>query len=262
AAALNDEFAALEKQYGGRLGVYALDTGTGRTIAYRADERFPMCSTFKALAAAAVLAQVDAGKESLDRRITYTKDDLVDYSPVTEKHVGTGMTLAELCEAAITYSDNTAANLLLDEIGGPKGLTAFLRSIGDDVTRLDRWEPELNEALPGDPRDTTTPAAMAATLRALLLGDALSPASRAQLTDWMRGNTTGDKLIRAGLPAGWRVGDKTGTGSYGTRNDIAIIWPPNRAPIVLAIYSTGSTADAKERNALIAEAAKIVAEAL
>nr|6TY6_A Chain A, Beta lactamase (GNCA4-2) [synthetic construct]6TY6_B Chain B, Beta lactamase (GNCA4-2) [synthetic construct]6TY6_C Chain C, Beta lactamase (GNCA4-2) [synthetic construct] len=261
AAALSEQLAELEKRSGGRLGVAVLDTATGRRFGYRGDERFPMCSTFKALLAAAVLARVDQGKENLDRRITYGKEDLVDYSPVTEKHVGDGMTVAELCEAAITYSDNTAANLLLEALGGPAALTAFLRSIGDNVTRLDRWEPELNTAAPGDPRDTTTPAAMAATLRTLLLGDVLSPASRQQLVDWLIANKTGDKRLRAGLPADDRVGDKTGTGEHGTTNDIAVVWPPNRAPIFLAVYLTESQVDADARDAVIAEVARLVVAA-
>nr|6YRS_A Chain A, ancestral beta-lactamase [synthetic construct]6YRS_B Chain B, ancestral beta-lactamase [synthetic construct] len=261
AAQLSEQLAELEKRSGGRVGVIVLDTATGRRIAYRGDERFPMMSTFKALLAAAVLARVDAGKERLGRRITYSKEDLVDYSPVTEKHVGDGMTVAELCEAAITLSDNTAANLLLEALGGPAALTAFLRSIGDEVTRLDRWEPELNEAAPGDERDTTMPAAMAATLRTLLLGDALSPASRQQLVDWLVANKTGGKLLRAGLPADWRIGDKSGAGEHGSRNIIAVIGPPGRAPIIVVIYLTESQVDADARDAVIAEVGRLVVEA-
>ena len=206
---LQDRLALLERRHGGRLGVSVLDMETGQRIGHRDGERFPMCSTFKFLAAAQVLARVDRGQERLDRRVVYDKDDLVAYSPVTELHAGEhGMTLAELCHAAVTVSDNTAGNLLLASLDGPAGLTAFTRSLGDEVTRLDRIETDLNEAIPGDPRDTTTPAAMLDDMRALLLGDALSPSSRKQLADWLIATTTGDQRIRAGLPAGWRVGDR------------------------------------------------------
>ena len=249
-ATLAGEFARIEGQSGGRLGVAVLDTRDGALTGNRAGERFPMCSTFKLLAGAAVLARVDAGKEQLDRRIRYDAKHIVTYSPVTEKHVGDGMTLAELCEAAVTLSDNTAGNLLLANIGGPEGLTAFTRTLGDTVTRLDRIETELNEALPGDPRDTTTPAAMAADIRALVLGDALSAKSRAQLKAWLVGNKTGDTRIRAGVPAGWIVGDKTGTGGRGTNNDVGIIWPPGRAPVILSVYLTETTASFEARNAV------------
>uniref|UniRef100_UPI00311CE1F0 TEM-1 Variant 80.a n=1 Tax=Escherichia coli TaxID=562 RepID=UPI00311CE1F0 len=244
----------IEDQLGGRLGYAELDLGSGQVLeSYRGDERFPMMSTFKVLLCGAVLARVDAGQEQLDRRITYTKADLVTYSPVTEKHVGDGMTVAELCEAAITMSDNTAANLLLTTIGGPEALTAFLRSIGDTTTRLDRWETELNEALPGDPRDTTTPEAMAATLRKLLLGDVLTPASRQQLIDWMEADKVAGPLIRSALPAGWRIADKTGAGERGSRGIIALLGPPGKAPRIVVIYLTGSKADMAERNKAIAE---------
>lgn len=251
---------ALESLHGGRLGVSILDTGTGKRIGHRADERFPMCSTFKFLAAAQVLARVDRGEERLDRRIVYTKDDLVVYSPVTEKHVGiAGMTLAELCHATITVSDNTAGNLLLASFGGPAGLTAFARSLGDGVTRLDRWETELNEAIPGDPRDTTSPAAMLDDMRSLLLGDALSPASRKQLADWLIATTTGGQRIRGGLPKDWRAGDKTGTSDNGVTNDIAVAWPPGRAPLLVTAYYAEYAQPKGARNAVIAEVGRIAA---
>ncbi|QJP12805.1 class A beta-lactamase [Starkeya sp. ORNL1] len=256
---LDDQLPVLEKKTGGRLGVTIIDTADGTRAGYRADERFPMCSTFKALAAAAVLARVDAGKEQLDRIIRYAKSDLVTYSPTTEKHVADGMTLAALCEATITLSDNTAGNLLLANIGGPKGLTAYVRTLGDTMTRLDRNEPTLNEAKPGDPRDTTTPAAMAATLQRLVLGDSLSPASRQQLADWLVATKTGDERLRAGVPTGWRVGDKTGTGANNTANDIGVLWPPNRAPIVVTAYLTGARAAMPVRNAAIAEVGRLAA---
>ncbi len=192
----------------------------------------------------------------------FSAKDLVTYSPVTEKHTADGMTLAELCDAAITLSDNTAGNLLLAALGGPAGITAFARTLGDTVTRLDRIETELNEARPGDPRDTTTPAAMTANLRALLLGDALSAASRAQLTAWLVANKTGDTRLRAGLPAGWRVGDKTGAGANGTNNDVGVFWPPGRAPIVVSAYLTEAAAvPAAQRDAAIAAVGHAVAEA-
>lgn len=257
------EIERLERESGGRLGVGVIDTATGARHAHRGDERFPMCSTFKALAAAAVLAQVDAGKEQLSRRIRYDASALITYSPVTEKHVGDGMMVVELCDAAVTMSDNTAANLLLDSIGGPAGLTGFARSLDDQFTRLDRNEPTLNEALPGDPRDTTTPNAMASTLQTLILGTkALSPGSRAQLTAWLINNKTGATRLRAGLAKDWRVGDKTGTGSNGTCNDIGVVWPPNKAPVVVTAYLTGATVSAAQQNATLASAARAVSTML
>jgi beta-lactamase class A len=238
-----------------------LDTGSGEVSGRRMGARFPMCSTFKTLAAAAVLKRVDDGKEKLDRRIVYGKSDLVTYSPATEKHAGAGMTLAELCEAAITLSDNTAGNLLLANIGGPEGLTAFARSLGDGVTRLDRIETALNEATPGDPRDTTTPDAMAKDLNALVPGDVLSAASKRQLIGWLVGSKTGDARLRAGLP-GWRVGDKTGSGEHGTANDAGVIWPPGHAPIVVAVYLTNTSASVDRRNAAIADVGRAIAKAV
>ena len=251
--------ADLEQRYGGRLGVAILDTARVTPIAHRGDERFPLCSTHKALAAGFVLARVDRGAESLDRKIIYAQSDLVTYSPVTERHVGAGMTVAELCKAALTVSDNTAANLLLDSFGGPPGLTAYLRSLGDPVTRLDRHETALNEATPGDPRDTTTPLAMLDTIRKIVLGSALSTASRTQLIKWLVANQTGDKRLRAGVPAGWRVGDKTGSGEHNATNDVAVIWPPGRAPIVVTAYYVESQASENERNAVLAEVGRIAA---
>ena len=238
---LEDELKRLEALSGGRLGVALLDGSRDAPRGWRGNERFPMCSTFKALASAALLHRVDAGREKLDRRVTYTKADLVPYSPTTEKHVGSGLTLAEICEAAITLSDNTAANLLLANIGGPAGLTAFARSLGDNVTRLDRTEPTLNEALPGDPRDTTSPNAMAATLSKLVLGTALSPTSRAQLTAWMVATKTGDDRLRAGLPKGWRVGDKTGNNGKDAFGDIAVTWSTRGEPVLISAYTQGGT---------------------
>ncbi len=257
---LTGELAAIETRSGGRLGVAILDTATGTRAGHRADERFPMCSTFKLLAAGAILARVDAGRDQLDRRIRFTAADLMAYSPITKPQAdGAGMTLAELCAAAIDYSDNTAANLLLAALGGPAALTAYARTLGDPVTRLDRNEPDLNQAIPGDPRDTTTPAAMLADVQRLALGDFLSPASREKLIRWLLGNTTGDKRLRAGLPAGWRVADKTGTGDYGSTNDIGLIWPPDRAPILVTAYLTGTDAPPDRRDATLAAVGRAVA---
>lgn len=250
------KFMQLEKKFDARLGVYAIDTGTNRTVAYRPDERFAYSSTFKALAAGLVLQQNSL--DELDEVITYTKDDLVTYSPITEQHVDTGMTLREICDAAIRYSDNTAGNLLLEELGGPDGFENGLRQIGDHVTEADRFETDLNSAIPGDIRDTSTPRALATNLKAFTVDDVLPNDKRSILTDWMRENTTGDELIRAAVPTGWEVGDKTGAGGYGTRNDIAIVWPPSRDPIIIAILSSRDTKDAAYDNELIAKAAKVV----
>ena len=260
---LAGSLARIEAGSGGRLGVAILDTATGARSGHRADERFPMCSTFKLLATGAVLARVDAGRERLDRRIRFAAADLVAYSPVTQQHAdGEGMTLAEICEAALTDSDNTAANLLLAALGGPSIITAFARTLGDRVTRLDRIEPALNEAIPGDPRDVTTPGAMLADLRRLALGDVLSAASRGQFIRWLMANKTGDERLRAGLPAGWRVGDKTGSGDHGSTNDVALIWPPDRAPILVSVYLTETKAPSDRRNATLAAVGRAVAEAV
>ena len=254
--------AALEARAGGRLGVAALDTGTGRRIAHRGEERFPMCSTFKVLLAGAVLARVEKGQERLDRPIAYTKADLLDYAPVATARLAEGrMTVEALCAAAVEASDNTAANLLLQALGGPGEVTAFARGLGDPVTRLDRTEPTLNTALPGDPRDTTTPAAMVESLKAMLLGGGLEPDSCQRLEGWMSGSLTGGDRLRAGLPATWTIGDKTGTGDRGTVNDVAILRPSGRAPILVAAYYTGSRAPLKDCNAVLAEVGRIVAAA-
>jgi beta-lactamase class A len=254
---------SIEQRTGARIGVAALDTGNGKRLDYRSEERFPMCSTFKFLAAAAVLKRVDEGKEKLDRFVPYSAKDILEYAPVTKAHLKDGgMTLGALCAAAIEQSDNTAGNLLLDVIGGPAGLTSFVRGTGDEMTRLDRKEPELNSAIVGDERDTTTPAAMCSDLQQLLLRDVLSESSRHQLEDWLQRNETGGLMIRAGVPKMWTVGDKTGRGANGAANDIAIVRPPDRAPILIAIYSMGSTSSADDRAATVAEAARVVVEFL
>ena len=254
--------AALEARIGGRLGLAVLDTGSGRRLLHRSAERFPMCSTFKALLVGAVLTRVDRGQERLDRPVPFGRSDLLAHAPVAEARVAEGhLTVEELCAAAVVVSDNTAANLLLRSLGGPGAVTAFARSLGDADTRLDRMEPELNQSLPGDPRDTTTPAAMAGSLQALLLGSALAPASRQRLEDWMKAATTGRQKLRAGLPATWGVGDKTGAGDRGTMNDLAILRPPGRAPLLVAAFLTGSRASWNAREAALAEIGRIVAEA-
>jgi beta-lactamase class A len=250
---------AIEAGAAGRLGVAVLDTASGHLDGHRLDERFPMCSTFKWLAAAHVLQRVDAGQEQLDRRIRYGREVLLPHSPVTGQHTGEGLTMAELCEAAVTVSDNAAANLILQSLGGPAALTRHARTLGDTMTRLDRWEPALNEARPGDPRDTTTPRAMATALRTAVLGDALSPASRAQLVRWLEATSTNVQRLRADLPAGWRMGSKTGSGAHGTTNDVGVFWPPaGRAPLVVVVYLTETAAAESMRNGAVAQVARFV----
>ncbi|MEU5159210.1 class A beta-lactamase [Streptomyces sp. NPDC020875] len=248
-------FAALERKYKAVLGVYAVDTGSGRTVVHRPDERFAYASTCKALIAGAVLKRNTL--RQMERRIVFGPEVIEPHSPITEPRVGKGMSLRELCDATVRYSDNAAANLLFDELGGPAGLQKALRAIGDRVTRCDRYETELSAAVPGDLRDTSTARALAADLREYALGNVLPGDRRAVLVDWLKRNTTGDALIRAGAPEGWTVGDKTGSGGYGTRNDIAVVWPPGRAPIVLAALSKKDVEDAKPEDALIAEAAGV-----
>lgn len=254
--------AELERAHGGRLGVAILNLATGARAIHRADERFLMCSTFKTLLAAFVLARVDRGEEKLDRRIAFSKEHLVVWSPVAETRVGhSGMTVAELCDATVTLSDNTAANLLLASLGGPAVLTAFVRTVGDQVTRLDRTEPDLNEHdAPGDLRDTTTPASVLETLRKLVFGDILSKASRSQLAAWHIINKTGDKRLRAGFPENWLVGDKTGTNGSGNSNDIGVAWPPDRGPIIVTAYCEIPSISGDKRNAVLAEVGRIAAE--
>ena len=261
--ALVAQFAAIEARCGGRLGVGVLERQTGRAAGYREHELSPMCSTHKALSAAAILARVDRGEERLNRRLRFDADAALSYSPGTKAHAGDeGMTLAAICEAAVTLSDNTAANLMLGTIGGPAGLTASVRGLGDTVTRLDRTEPTLNEASPGDPRDTTSPLAMAADLDKLVLGDALSPASRQQLSDWLIAGRTGGARLRAGVPQGWLVGEKTGTGDNGTANDVGVLWPPQGGGLVVTAFVTGSPATRDAQSAAIADVARAVALSL
>jgi beta-lactamase class A len=252
--------AEIEAAAQGRLGVAILDTKTGDMFGRREFERFPLCSTFKVLAAALVLQRVDVGAEQLDRRVVFSAADIVEHSPVTQGRTGPeGMTLAEICAAAITVSDNTAGNLMLASFRGPGRLTDFLRTLGDKATRLDRREPELNEVPPGDPRDGTTPRAMAYTLQRILLGNVLSKSSEALLIGWLTASTTGEARLRAGLPAGWRIGDKSGTGARGETNDVAIIWPPDHPPIVIAVYLADTALPLDARNAAIADVGRAAA---
>lgn len=264
-ASANDRFqqslAALESNHGGRLGVAVLDTETGRRFEYRADERFAMTSTFKWVLVAAVLARVDAGEETLDRPVRYDDSDILSYAPVAKEHLPEGdMTVAELSDASIRYSDNTTANLLLETLGGPTGLTSYMRAQGDTVSRLDRNEPELNTNLPGDKRDTTTPAAMLGLMETVLLGEALSIGSREQLHDWLARNTTGDSKLRAGLDPRWTVGDKTGSGARGASNDVAIVWRPDARPVLIAVYYSDSEQSNDARSAVHAEVGRLVTE--
>jgi beta-lactamase class A len=257
---LGAAFAEIEKANGGRLGVAVLDTATGERAGYRADERFPMCSTFKFLLVSAVLERADRHRETLDRAVPIPSKPLLYNSPLTEPHAGAVMTLAALCEAALIQSDNTAANLLLERIGGPAGITSFARSIGDRVTRLDRMELSLNESLAGDPRDTTSPNAMAGNLNSLVLGSVLSTASRDRLTRWMEASLTGIAHLRAKLPNSWRVADKTGSNGEHTTNDIAVLWPPGRRPIIVAAYITKCMGPETKRKGMLAEVGRLVRE--
>ena len=255
------DIAAIERRVNGRLGVAFLDTASGRRFGHRAGERFPMCSTFKLLLAAQVLSRVDAQQEQLTRTISYAQGDLLEYAPVTRANVATGgMTVRALCEAAVSLSDNTAANLLLASAGGPAGLTAFVRASGDTVTRLDRTEPELNTSIPADPRDTTTPDAMLDVIRTLVLGQRLTPESRALLVEWLLASTTGATKLRAGVPSTWRVGDKTGMGANGSTNDVAIAWAPDRRPVLVTAYLTSTTASVDDRNAAIADVGRALVQ--
>lgn len=257
-----DALATLEAERGGRLGVSVLDAGTRRRLDHRADERFPMCSTHKFLTAAAVLDRVDRGALELDRKVAFTSADLLAYAPIVRQHVEAGrMTVEALAAAATAWSDNTADNLLLALLGGPAGWTRHARSLGDGVSRLDRIEPALNTGIPGDPRDTTSPAAMVRNLDAILLGTALSQDSRARLESWMLDSPVTGALLRAGLPKGWRVADKSGAGDNGTRNDIAMIVRPGAAPLLAAVYCTQVPGDLAARDRLLADTARIVARA-
>lgn len=250
----------LEKSFDGRLGVFALDTGGGACLAWRGDERFPVCSTFKAFLAAAILHHSMQDPGLLDRVIAYPPEDLVSHSPITQQHVHSGMSVRDMCAATIQHSDNTAANLLMRILGGPDAVTAFMRFVGDTDFRLDRWETDLNTAIPGDLRDTSTPMAMAHSLHTLLFGRVLSGDHRTLLQDWLNGNTTGASRIRAGVPEGWLVGDKTGSGSYGTANAIGVLWPPSGKPVMVSLYTTQHDHGAVFRDDVVAHATRIVVD--
>ncbi|MDN4649615.1 class A beta-lactamase [Curtobacterium sp. PsM8] len=259
-AATTRALDALERRDDARLGLVAIDTGSGATVTHRAGERFAFASAAKVFIAATVLD--DARSGDLDAVVPIEQRDLLSYAPVTSQHVGSGMTVRALLDAMLRSSDNTAANLLVERVGGPSVVQQWLRGIGDQVTQVVRVEPDLNEATPGDERDTTTPAQFAADLRTVLLGDALRPEGRKMLVETMAGTTTGAATIRAGVPTGWSVADKTGTGSYGVRNDIGIVTPPGRAPIVLVVMTSRSRADAKPVDALVAAATTVTVAAL
>lgn len=260
--ALPSALARIEMSSGGRLGVAILDTGSGEKAGHRAAERFAMCSTFKMLLAAAVLHRSDTGREHLDRSLAVPPKPLLGNSPLTEEHAGAEMTISALCHAAMTRSDNTAANLLLATIGGPGGVTRFARSMGDTVTRLDRIETSLNEAAPGDPRDTTSPDAMLGNLQKVLFGDVLTRASCNQLTQWMTANKTGGERLRSALPPGWRGADKTGSSGTNTTNDIACLWPETGAPVLVTAYLTECAGPEAKRNAVLAEIGKLVVSSM
>lgn len=258
------ELREIETTTGGRVGVFAMDTASERQLAHRADERFAMCSTFKWVLAAAVLARVDRRELALDERVSYGPRDLLEYAPVTTAAVAEGtMTVEALAAAAVVVSDNTAANLLLAKVGGPTGFTRFVRSCGDTVTRLDRLEPELNDNIPGNTRDTTSPRAMAGLLRHILCGEeALSPTNRDRLLRWMRESQTGKRRLRAGFPPEWVVGDKTGSGERNAINDVALAVPPGRAPVIVAVYTSGGSAPFAALEAAHADVARVVAREL
>jgi beta-lactamase class A len=265
--ALADEappaLAAYERETGGRIGLYAENPGTGAKLSWRADERFVMCSTFKASLAAFVLARVDRGEDRLEDMVPYTAGDLLEYAPAAKQNLAKGaMSVAAMCEAAVELSDNTCANLLLARLGGPAALTAFWRSIGDTVTQLDHNEPELNRSPPGDPHDTTTPAAMAGNLRRLVLGEALSPASRDRLTGWMVDSKTGGNRLRGGLPKDWKVGDKTGNNGSDASGDIAVAWPPSGGPVVICAYTQGGSPIASQLQAVFADIGRMAGQRL
>jgi beta-lactamase class A len=251
--------ADYERVSGGHIGLCVENPRTGAKIVWRPHERFVMCSTFKASLAACVLASVDRVQIRLDELIAYGPDDLMEYAPVAKQNLAKGaMSVADMCEAAVELSDNTCANALLARVGGPSALTAFWRSIGDAVSRLDHNEPELNRSPPGDPHDTTTPAAMAGNLRSFILGKVLSPDSRERLTGWMLGCKTGDNRLRAGLPKNWRVGDKTGNNGKDAAGDIAVTWSPRGEPVLICAYTQGGSPTPRHVETVFAEIGRFV----
>ena len=249
------DLVALERKFGGRLGFYALDTGSGQAVAYRSDERFLMCSTHKVLVVGAILQLRQQQSGLLDQVVHYDKSQLLDYAPITSQH--TSMKVSELCEAALKVSDNTAVNLLINLLQGPSKVTAIARGLGDNVTRLDRVEPDLNDGAPGDERDTTEPPVFASDLYELTLGQGLDTTGQGMLTNWMKSSTTGLDLVRAGLPKGWVTADKSGSGSKGEVNDVAIVWPPNHSPLVVTAYTAPKDPKSTAGRGTIAEATTI-----
>jgi beta-lactamase class A len=260
-SSLASQLDALEKSSGGRLGVAVLDARSNQRVGHRETELFPMCSTFKLLLAAAILRRVQDGHEFLETPLRVPKTGLVPNSPVTSQYAGQSLLIGELCRAALTRSDNTAANMLLDRIGGPSAVTAYARSLGDTVTHLDRIEPALNNTHPGELRDTTSPAAMLGNLQALLRGKAFRPEYRQQLTDWMLANTTGADRLLAGVPKTWLVADKTGSNGQDTANDIGALWPPSHPPVLVAAYLTECPGPESKRNASLAQVGRLIARA-
>jgi len=250
---------ALEAAYGARVGAWVLDTGTGQVLEHRGDERFAHASVIKLLLVALVLQQAD----DLDAVVPIGAEDVLEYAPTTAQHVGVGLPLRQVMEAAVVVSDNTAANLLVEQLGGPARVQELVRALGNDVTRVDRVEPDLNEATPGDPRDTSTSEALGRSIEQVVLGDVLTPERRDLLQQWLRGNTTGDAAIRAGVPAGWTVGDKTGSGGHGTRNDAGVVWPADGgAPVVVVLLTDRGVPDADTDDALLADTTRLVVDQL
>ena len=260
---LTEAVKAEESALQARVGIAVFDANTGITWNYRGDERFPLNSTHKTFSCAALLAKVDKKSLSLDQSVSIGKEMLVTYSPITEKSLSPEtITLGKVCQAAVSYSDNTAANVVFDAIGGSAGFNVYMRSIGDELTRLDRKEPELNEGTPGDARDTTTPNAIVNSLKQILLGDVLSVSSRSELTQWMLDDQVAGALLRASLPSDWRIADKTGAGGYGSRSIVGVIWPPSKQPLVVGIYITQTKASIQASNQAIARIGAVLKDAV
>ena len=265
AETIEDAIRGIEQDLGARVGFFMHDRHTGREIVHSADDRFPLNSTFKLLACGALLSKVEAGTADLSKTILLEKLEIVTYSPAIERAIRAGqiqVSLEQACRMVLSVSDNTAANIVLSEVGGPAGLTDFLRSIGDEVTRLDRWEPELNEATPGDPRDTTTPRAMAGLVENLILGDVLSADSRTTLREWLAAHSVAEALFRSPLPNSWTIHDRTGAGGYGSRSIVAVLYPPGREPIIAALYMTETEASFRQRNAAAARVGRAIVKSV
>lgn len=257
APSFSHSVAVIERGNGGRLGVFVLDTATGKSSGYREDERFLMCSTFKIILVGDTLSRASLGLEQLDSPVYYTKADLLDHAPVTRAHIAEGhLSVDELCGAAIEVSDNTAANLLLKRAGGPHALTTFARTLGDGITRFDRTEPTLNR--PNGVMDTTSPRAMVYTAHTILLTSALRAIIRAELIDWMRDCTTGRQCLRAGVPPDWVVGDKSGSGT-GINNDVAVVYPPNRRALLVAAYYEAPKLTVEQRQKVLSKVGALAA---